>query len=174
MRKRILIAITMALPVLAAAGYATASGQSELAEVRQVTAKFHNVDAAIEAGYRLGYVNASGSTIIAGCIAHPTAGAMGYHYFNKGLIDDLVVDVQKPEGLVYAPGPEGRLKLVAVEYVVPGPGSTPPGVSAPPTVLGQEMVVLVPAVGWYTRHFWVWSTNPAGIYAHWSPEVTCP
>ena len=174
MRKRIFIATTMALPVLAAAGYAAASGQSELAEVRQVTAQFHRVDAAIEAGYRLGYVNAAGDSIITGCIAHPTTGAMGYHYFNKALIDDLVVDVGRPEGLVYAPKADGSLKLVAVEYVVPGPGSTPPGVSAPPTVLGQEMVVLVPAVGWYTRHFWVWSTNPAGIYAHWSPEVTCP
>ena len=39
-------------------------------------------------------------------------------------------------------------------------------------MLGQEMVILVPAVGWYTRHFWVWSTNPAGIFAHWSPEVS--
>ena len=28
---------------------------------------------------------------------------MGYHYFNKALIDDLVVDVSRPEGLVYAP-----------------------------------------------------------------------
>jgi hypothetical protein len=174
MRKRILIAVTAALPVLAVAGYGAASGQSELADVRKVSAKFHRVDAAIEAGYELGYVNGSGTRIITGCIAHPTAGAMGYHYFNKSLIDDLVVDVSKPEGLVYAPRPDGGLKLVAVEYVVPGADSNPPGVSEPPTGLGQEMVILVPAVGWYTRHAWVWSTNPAGIFAHWSPEVTCP
>ena len=173
MRKRIAVAIAAALPVLAIGGYAAASGQSELAEVRQVTARYHDVDAAKAAGYELGYVNAAGTRIITGCIAHPTAGAMGYHYFNKQLIDDLVVDVSKPEGLVYAPAPNGELKLVAVEYVVPGAGSKPPGVSEPPTVLGQEMVVLVPAVGWYTRHFWVWSTNPAGIFAHWSPEVDC-
>jgi hypothetical protein len=173
MRKRLLIAITAALPLLAIAGFAAASGQSELAEVRRVTAQFHNVDAATAAGYQLGYVNGTGNRIITGCISHPTAGAMGYHYFNKELIDDLVVDVSKPEGLVYAPASDGGLKLVAVEYVVPGAGSNPPGVSEPPTVLGQEMVILVPAVGWYTRHFWVWSTNPAGIFAHWSPEVTC-
>jgi hypothetical protein len=173
MRKRIVLAISVALPVLAIAGYAAAGGQSELAEVREVTAQFHDVDAAIEAGYELGYVNGAGNRIITGCIAHPTAGAMGYHYFNKALIDDLVVDVRRPEGLVYAPK-DGRLKLVSVEYVVPGAGSNPPGVSSPPTVLGQEMVILVPAVGWYTRHFWVWSTNPAGIASHWSPEVTCP
>lgn len=175
MRKGVFIAIMAALPVLAIAGYAVASsGQSELAEVRRVTAQFHDVDAAKAAGYELGYVNGAGNRIITGCIAHPTAGAMGYHYFNKGLIDDLVVDVSKPEGLVYAPARDGELKLVAIEYVVPGAGSNPPGVSEAPTVLGQEMVILVPAVGWYTRHFWVWSTNPAGISAHWSPEVTCP
>jgi len=174
MRKRIFIATTMALPVLAAAGYAAASGQSELAEVRQVTAQFHRVDAAIEAGYRLGYVNAAGDSIITGCIAHPTAGAMGYHYFNKALIDDLVVDVERPEGLVYTSGPEGQLQLVAVEYVVPGAGSNPPGVSEPPTVLGMPMHILVPAVGFYIQHVWVWSHNPAGLYVDWNPELTCP
>ena len=115
MRKRIVIAITAALPVLAIAGYAAASGQSELAEVRRVTARFHNVDAAKAAGYELGYVNGTGNRIITGCIAHPTAGAMGYHYFNKELIDDLVVDVSKPEGLVYAPlgtGTQARRRRV--------------------------------------------------------------
>jgi hypothetical protein len=148
-------------------------GQDELAPVRAVSAKFHDVEAALEDGYELGYVNGSGTRIITGCVAHPTAGAMGYHYFNKALIDDLVVDPAKPEGLVYAPGPDGKRKLVAVEYVVPGPNSNPPGVSEPPTVFGREMVILVPAVGFYTLHAWVWSTNPSGIFAHWSPEVTC-
>ena len=46
MRKRIVIAIMVALPVLAIAGYAAAGDQSELAEVRRGTAGFHNVDAA--------------------------------------------------------------------------------------------------------------------------------
>lgn len=98
---------------------------------------------------------------------------MGDHYFNKALIDDLVVDILKPEGLVYAPGPDGQLQLAAVEYVVPGLGSNPPGVSQPPTVLGREMQILVPAVGLYTLHAWIWRHNPAGMFAHWSPEVSC-
>ena len=149
--------------------------QDELAGVRQVTAQFHRVDAAKEAGYELGYVNGLGNRIITGCIAHPTAGAMGYHYFNKALIDDMVVDPLKPEGLVYAPKANGELKLVSVEYVVPGPGSNPPGPSGPPpTVFGREMVILVPAVGFYTLHAWVWGHNPADMFAHWNPEVTCP
>lgn len=163
-----LLMVVVLVPALAYAG------PDELAQVRQATAKFHRVDAALEAGYELGYVNGAGNRIITGCVAHPTAGAMGYHYFNKELIDDLVVDVSKPEGLVYAPAPDGGLKLVAVEYVVPGAKSNPPGVSEPPTVLGQEMAILVPAVGFYTLHAWVWGHNPAGMLAHWSPEVTCP
>jgi hypothetical protein len=99
---------------------------------------------------------------------------MGYHYFNKRLIDDLVIDPMKPEGLVYTSGPEGLLKLVAVEYVVPGLGSNPPGVGTPPSVLGHEMHILVPAVGFYIQHFWVWSHNPAGMFVDWNPVLSCP
>ena len=161
--------ITLGGSVLTAAG-----GDSDIAIVRQVTAQFHDVDAAKAAGYELGYVNGAGNRIITGCIAHPTAGVMGYHYFNKQLIDDLVVDEQQPEGLVYTSGPEGQLNLVAVEYVVPGAGSNPPGVSEPPTIFGRPMHILVPAVGFYIQHVWVWSHNPAGMFVDWNPELTCP
>jgi hypothetical protein len=99
---------------------------------------------------------------------------MGYHYFNKALIDDLVIDPLRPEGLVYAPAADGRLKLVAIEYVVPGLASNPPGPAEAPTVFGMDMQILVPAVGFHTLHAWIWSTNPAGMFAHWNPEVTCP
>ena len=85
----LVVPVAVLIPTMAYAG----AGQDDLAEVRQVTAQFHSVDAAIAAGYELGYVNGAGQRIITGCIAHPTAGAMGYHYFNKALIDDLVVDV---------------------------------------------------------------------------------
>jgi hypothetical protein len=154
------------------------STQDELAQVRRATAQFHRVDAATAAGYELGYVTGAGNTIITGCIAHPTdpvnLGAMGYHYFNKTLIDDLVIDPLRPEGLVYAPGADGELKLVAVEYVVPGPNSNPAGPADAPTVFGMQMQILVPAVGFHTLHAWIWSHNPSGIFAHWNPEVTCP
>ena len=177
---RFRFAVPMAIIGLAAYGgnvLGTSGPQDELAEVRRATAQFHSVEAATEAGYELGYVNGLGNRIITGCIAHPTdptAGAMGYHYFNKGLIDDLVVDVLKPEGLVYASGPNGQLKLVAVEYVVPGPASNPEGPAVAPTPFGMGMHILVPQVGFHTLHAWIWSNNPAGMFAHWNPEVTCP
>ena len=150
------------------------STQDELARVRKATAQFHRPEAAIDAGYELGYLNGAGNRIITGCIANPTLGAMGYHYFNKALIDDLVIDPLRPEGLVYAPGADGGLKLVAVEYVVPGPASNPAGPAVAPTPFGMDMHILVPQVGFHTLHAWIWSHNPAGMFAHWNPEVTCP
>ena len=115
MNGRIEFAVLMAIVGLVAFGsnvIASNGGQSDLAVVRQVTARFHDVEVAKAAGYELGYVNGSGTRIITGCIANPTAGVMGYHYFNKRLIDDLVVDPQKPEGLVYTKGVDDNLNLV--------------------------------------------------------------
>jgi hypothetical protein len=177
MRSRVRLAVLLAIVGIVTYGggvVASAAGQDQLPVVRQVTARFHDIGTAIDAGYELGYLNGAGTRIIAGCVAHPTAGVMGYHYFNKRLIDDLVIDPREPEGLVYTSGPEGQLKLVAVEYVVPGLGSNPPGVSSAPSVLGIQMHILVPAVGFYIQHFWVWSHNPAGMFVDWNPNLSCP
>ena len=182
MQTRFKLAFLVAIVGVAALGgtVLATSTQDELAQVRRATAPFHRLEAAIDAGYTLGYVTGHEPprTIITGCIEHPTdpvnIGAMGYHYFNKALIDDLVIDVLRPEGLVYAPGADGGLKLVAVEYVVPGPASNPSGPAEAPTVFGQGMHILVPAVGFHTLHAWIWTTNPTGMFAHWNPEVTCP
>jgi hypothetical protein len=147
--------------------------EDELARVREATARFHRVEEAVAAGYELGWVNGSGVRIITGCVAHPTAGGTGYHYFNQALVDDLAVDAVEPEVLVYASAPDGGLELVAVEWVVPGPNTNPPGVSDPPTVLGMEMHILVPAVGFWLKHAWIWKHNPAGMFADFNPDVTC-
>jgi hypothetical protein len=147
--------------------------QPELAQVRRVTARFHDLDAALDAGYELGWVNGSGQRIITGCIFHPTAGAMGYHYFNPELMADLTTDALQPEALVYAPE-NGTLSLAAVEWVVRGPNSNPPGTSEQPSVLGMGMHILNPAVGFWLMHAWVWKPNPAGMFADWNPEVSCP
>ena len=150
--------------------------ESELAQVRRVTARFHRVEEAVAAGYELGWVNGSQVRIITGCVtnvANPAAGAMGYHYFQPQLVADNAVDPLEPEVLVYAPAPDGGLKLAAVEWVVRGPNTNPPGVSSPPSVLGMPMHILVPAVGFYIMHAWVWMNNPAGMFADWNPEVSC-
>jgi hypothetical protein len=172
------------IPTVAAADHneethihtAQAAGlQDELAQVRRVTARFHRVEEALEAGYELGWVNGARVRIITNCVSHPTAGRMGYHYFNAELMADNAVDALEPEALVYAPAPNGGLKLVAAEWVVRGPDSNPPGVSEPPSVLGMEMHILVPPPGpaFYLVHAWVWGHNPSGMFADWNPQVSC-
>lgn len=148
--------------------------EDELAEVRAATARFHRVEEAVAAGYELGWVNGSGKRIITGCVSHATDGAMGYHYFHAGLMADLAVDPLEPEVLVYAPAADGELELVAVEWVVRGARSDPTGVSEAPSVLGMPMHILVPPVGFYLTHAWLWRNNPAGMFADWNPRVSCP
>lgn len=176
-----MLSLVLMIPNVSSARKVPPGLQDNLAEVRWATAKFHRVEAAMEAGYTLGYVRPTGGDpIITGCIAHATAGAMGFHYFNKALIDDWAVNPQnpvdplKPEGLVYAPGPDGKLQLVAVEYVVPSSGSAGGGVEDAPTVLGMQMHILVKAVGWYILHAWIWRDNPTGMFMDWNPKVVCP
>lgn len=145
------------------------AGPDDLAEVRRATARFHRIDAAVSAGYQLGYRG-----VVTGCIAHPTDGAMGYHYFNWDLFDDPEVDPLRPEGLVYAPGPNGQLRLVAVEWVVPKATWEDAGNTGAPAVLGMDMHILNPALNWYIHHAWVWLHNPSGMFEDWNPRVVCP
>jgi hypothetical protein len=149
---------------------------AELAQVRRATAKYHRLEEALAAGYELGWVNGAGVRIITGCVSHPTAGAMGYHYFHPGLMADNEVDALEPEALVYESTPDGGRKLVAVEWVVRSNLSNPPGVSTAPSVLGMPMHILVPPPGpaFWLKHAWVWKNNPSGMFADWNPEVSCP
>jgi hypothetical protein len=153
----------------------TAEMQRDLARVRAATARFHSVEEAVAAGYELGWVNGSGTRIVAGCVSHPTAGAMGYHYFNAELMADNAVHALRPEVLVYAPETHGGLRLVAVEWVVRGPQSNPPGPAQVPSVLGMDMHILVPPPGpaFYLTHAWVWAPNPDGMFADWNPRISC-
>ena len=88
----------------------------DLASLRAATAQFHRISSVEQAGYQLGYIP---PFLLNTCIAHPTAGAMGFHSFNHDKIHDTVIDPLSPEAMVYAPRPNGTLKLAAVEWVVP-------------------------------------------------------
>lgn len=164
-----LMAILAAFTALAGPVNANSEG-SDLAEVRSATARFHRVEAVEEAGYQLGYM---APFLLAHCVAHPTDGAMGFHYFNHTLIHDAELDPSQPEGIVYAPGPTGQLQLAAVEWIVPVAAWEAAGNTEPPTVLGHEMHVLNPALGWYILHAWVWNHNPSGMFQDWNPSVSC-
>ena len=161
-----------------ASGVRAANGnmQDDLAQVRRATARFHDVDTAKEAGYELGWVNGAVPAVrmITNCVANPTLGAMGYHYFNAELMADNEVNLLEPEVLVYETGDDGELELVAVEWVARGPNTIPAGPAEAPIVLGMPLHILVPAVGFHIMHAWVWKPNPAGMFADFNPDVTCP
>jgi hypothetical protein len=142
---------------------------SELAAVRAATAKYHDVSAALDDGYRLGYQG-----VVTGCISSPTAGAMGYHYFNWSKMEDLSIQEGDPEVLVYHTGDNGTLVLGAVEWVVPKMLWEQAGSTEAPVVFGHTLHVLNPVLNWYIAHAWIWTHNPAGMFADWNPEVSCP
>ena len=165
----VVLAVTATMIAMLGAAPPATARQDDLAEVRQATARYHDLDVALADGYQLGY-----GGIVTGCIEHPTAGAMGYHYFNAELFEDPTVDPLRPEGLVYAPGPNGQLRLVAVEWVVPKAIWEAAGNVAPPSVLGADLHILNPALNWYIHHAWLWKPNPTDMFADWNPRVDCP
>ncbi len=132
----------------------------ELAELRALVAPFHDFERAQEAGWTVQRTP---------CLENPGVGAMGYHYGKPGFFD-AEVDVLDPELLVYEPQKNGKLRLVAVEYVVPF--TLVPPESDPPVLLGQEFHHNVGA-GLWVLHVWVGLHNPDGIFADWNPNATC-
>jgi hypothetical protein len=174
MRKRLLIiaALAAVVPVIVA-GYAVASSaHSETTAASQATAAFHDLTAAHAAGYSAVVQDLAGNT----CIAQEGAGAMGVHYLNPALLDGTI-DATKPEALVYGPGPNGKLRLVALEYLV-FQSVWDASHAAPPSLFGEEFMLTpspnrygIPA--FYALHAWIWNPNPSGLFSPWNPRVDC-
>jgi hypothetical protein len=156
----ILIASIMTFAMMSPA-LASSSVQSSLAQVRRANAKYHNPQVAMAAGYN--YVHANGLDT---CFDNPGVGGMGYHLINTSLIDNKV-DPLKPEALVYAPGPNGQLELVAVEYIVPITS-----VDQAPVLFGHTFERL-DQYGTYSLHAWIFRGNSLGLFNDWNPKVSC-
>ena len=163
-KRRCLASLVLVLALMPAA----AQAQDELAALRAATARFHRVEVAEDEGY--------GQFL--GCISEPGEGAMGIHFVNGALAGDAALDPLRPEALVYEPDETGKLKLVALEFIV-FQAAWDAGNSAPPSLFGQPFH-LVPSPNrygvpsFYELHAWVWRDNPAGMFEDWNPEVTCP
>ena len=133
--------------------------QRQIARLREVTAPFHDFQTAARAGW---------GVRITPCFSDPQLGGMGYHYGNPALIDGTV-EALKPELLLYEPQKNGRLRLVAVEYIVPFAAWT---ASEPPALFGLSFH-RNEAFGLWVLHVWHFRHNPSGIFADWNPAVTC-
>jgi hypothetical protein len=133
----------------------------DLAALRRVTAQFQDFDNATAAGW---------SARITPCMTDPGGtGGMGFHYGNTALIDGSV-SVEGPELLLYEPEQNGRLRLVAVEYIIPY--TLHSRSATPPVLFGQEFKQNDTFQLW-GLHAWVWRENPSGVFANWNPRVTC-
>ena len=136
----------------------TSDELQDVASLRRLTAKFHSFDAAVAAGW---------SAKITECFESPDGG-MGFHYGNPAIIDGRV-DVLEPELLLYEPQKNGKLRFVAVEYIVPFTAWTS---SAPPKLYGQSFH-RNEAFGIWALHVWHERQNPRGMFADWNPKVNC-
>jgi hypothetical protein len=154
------VALTLfAGPALAHSAGAGLGPDNPLAnKVRDVNARFADVQKAIDEGY----------TPIP-CVSGIDGGAMGIHYVNGKLIEDGEIDIGKPEAVMYEPDAEGKMTLIAVEYITTkGPAAldghlfsftnSPNRYGLPP---------------FYELHVWAWRDNPTGTFADMNPAVSC-
>lgn len=140
----------------------SAAEQQGLAALRAATARFHRFAVADEEGYDFLFLNT--------CMVDESGadrGGMGYHFVNTALLDGEV-SIATPEAVLYEPGPNGQLRLVGLEYVIPKAAWTRP---TPPVLLGRELTLN--AFDLWALHVWVWKRNPSGMYADWNPDVNC-
>ena len=144
-----------------AEGEDAAALRRDLATLARVTAPFHSFKKAVAAGW---------SAQITPCMTDPAgAGGMGFHYGNTALIDGTV-RVEEPELLLYEPQRNGRLRLVAVEYIIPYTYHSRG--AAAPVLFGQEFKQNDTFQLW-GLHVWLWKENPSGLFASWNPRVSC-
>ena len=150
----------LALMSLLAVGSAFAADRAHniLAEhVRAANDRFKDVSVALSEGYAP-----------IPCASGIDGGAMGIHYVNAKLIGDAV-DIKQPQAVMYEPMPDGKMELVAVEYIT----------SKGPAALEGQLLNFNSAPNryglgpFYELHVWAWRANPHGTYADMNPMVTC-
>jgi len=154
-------------------GHSHAPGQQSqqsalIKAVRDATARYQDVRVAEYDGYHLAF----------GCVSGPDSGAMGLHYVNGTLVGNGVVDVTRPQIILYEAQPDGSLKLTGADYLVMAeewdakhPGTTP-------QLMGQifhyfESPNRFGLKPFYTLHVWAWKENPNGAFVNWHPDVSC-
>jgi hypothetical protein len=137
--------------------------QNDVAQLRLATVHYQSLAEAQASGYQL----APGANQ---CLNNSGFGGLGYRYINSSLLD-AQVDYQQPEAMIYVPGPNGTLRLGAVEYIVPVAAWNVTNAGWP-QMMGRQFH-LNPGLGAYVLHIWVWENNPSGMFEDWNPNVSC-
>jgi hypothetical protein len=158
---------------------------AQLAVFRRATVQFHDISAAIAAGYTTEH--------------EPCIPGMGIHARNEALMGDQVIDPARPELLLYEPTTNGGYRLVGVEYFQVvllrdgdpdtddvarpwfGPEPWPADwevVTPVPTLAGRPFDEAhaghIPEMPWHwDLHAWIWQGNPAGAFSPTNPSVRC-
>jgi hypothetical protein len=150
----------------------------ELEKLRSALDKYQDPIVAVHDGYfsTVGCINFPRPGGPGDVPSYKSAGAMGVHFINVGLIGPTV-DPLRPQILLYEPEGE-RLKLVAAEWFVP----LSTGVAARPELYGQlfdgpmegHHPFMPVQLSHYDLHVWLWKENPAGLFSPTNPAVRCP
>ena len=93
---------------------------------------------------------------------------MGFHWVNHAIVDP-VFEPLEPEAVLYVPNGNGKLKLVAVEYIVINIGQPAPTFDGHPFDVGGTPI---PVPHW-SLHVWIHKDNPSGIFAPFNPTLSC-
>jgi hypothetical protein len=166
--KDLLLKGTLTLAILAAANVislavvhdeegcvANAATLAQLKAARQATAGFHSIANAEASGYS--------------DIKLPVPN-MGEHWVNFNLVDGIF-EAGNPEALVYADLGNGKLTLVAVEYLAPyDPAGPPSGYEGTCDKWSPFPAAPADPIFW-TLHAWIWEPNLAGTFAKFNPMV---
>ena len=134
----------------------TEEQQRDLDALRRVTQSYTSFAAAQAAGY---------TERLTDCMADATGG-MGYHYGKVSFIDGNA-RLQEPEILMYEPQPDGSLRFVGIEFVVPLSAS-----ATPPSLFGLQFHKN-DAFQLWVLHVWLYKENPSGMFSDWNPTVSC-
>jgi hypothetical protein len=143
----------------------SADDRAALSHVRDITAKYRDVDVAIADGYLPTH----------DCVASPDGG-MGLHYVNPQLLGGL--DPDRPAILLYsADGPQPV--LMGAEWFHADADQDLATDTDRPSLFGHAFQG--PMLGHepgmpihYDLHVWAWRANPSGDFSPWNPAVHCP
>ena len=136
---------------------AVADSNPLTAQVRSANDRFKDVAVAVSEGYAP-----------IPCASGADGGALGLHYVKASLIGESV-DLKAPQAIMYEPASDGKMELIAVEYITTkGPAS-----------LGGQLFNFTGSPNryglppFYELHVWAWKSNSRGAYADMNPAVSC-